>query len=209
METQKNKKSAPLFQQVLRARYGNNILKLIEYTKTIQDRNKRNQAARRIIEAMRIINKDITQIEDYEKILWNHLAILANYELDIDYPYPIIPAEDYNRKPEKIDYPNQNIRYRHYGKIIEEMIQKAIETEDEKLKEELVKSILIQMKRSYLMYAHAGDYVKDDVILRDFERLSRGQLKVPKGFSFPHSKELVEKLYQYRKANVKKNFREN
>ncbi len=194
MEAQEQNKTLSPIQRVIHARYGNNIKKLVEYAKTIKDRQRRNQAARQIIEAMKIINKEITTIEDYEKILWNHLAILANFELDIDYPYPIIPLEDFDRKPEKIDYPDQNIRFRHYGKIIEQMIQKAIEEQDPKVKDELVRRILIQMKKAYLFHAHAGNYVKDDVILRDFERLSQGKLTVPQNFSFPHSRDIIEKF---------------
>ena len=204
METQENKKTLSPIQRVIHARYGNNIKKLVEYTKTIKDRNKRNMAARQIIEAMKIINKDIQNMEDYERVLWNHLAILADYELDIDYPYPIIPLEDFDRKPEKIDYPDQNIRFRHYGKIIEQMIQKAIEEQDPQLKEEMVRRILIQMKKSYLFHAHAGNYVKDDVILRDFERLSKGQLKVPQNFSFPHSRDILERFSGVPEAEYEK-----
>ncbi len=204
MEAQVTNGNLSPIQRVINARYGNNIKKLVEYAKTIKDRSKRNLAAKQIIEAMKIINKDIQKIDDYEKVLWNHLAILASYELDIDYPHPIIPLEDFDRKPEKIDYPDQHIRLRHYGKIIERMIQKAIEEQDPAVKDELIKRILIQMKKSYLFHAHAGNYVKDDVIIRDFERLSSGNLKIPQNFSLPHSQELMNRYSGIPEAETEK-----
>jgi len=197
-------------QMVINARYGNNIKKLVEFAKTIKDRNKRNQAAKEIIRVMKIFNNEITQIEDYEKVLWHHLAILSNYELDIDYPYPIIPLENFNKKPEIISYPEQNIRYRHYGKIIEKLIEKAIEEQDTIVKEELIKSILIQMKRAYILYAHAGNFVKDDIIITDFYRLSKGKLKIPKNFSLPYLNDIKKgwnsQEYKQDRRSVNKNY---
>ena len=182
----------PLYRVIL-AQYGNNIKMLVEHAKTISNRNKRNNAARQIIEAMKIINQDIQKVEDYEKILWNHLAILSNFELDVDYPYEILPVEKYDTPPEPIDYPDYNIRIRHYGKIIEKLIERAIEIEDPQLQAKFIEMILIQMKKAYLFHAHAGTYAKDELIMRDFVTLSKGRLKVPEGIQLPHSREILER----------------
>ncbi len=192
-EQEKEKLRKSSFYSVIRMKYGNNIKSLIEYAKKLPDKEKRNRAARQIIEAMKILNPDIMQLDDYEKILWNHLAILADYELDIDYPYPIIQFSQYDAKPDPIDYPEQDIKFRHYGKLVERLIEQAIATEDERKRRYLIETILIQMKKNYLFYAHAGSYAKDEIIFRDFEKLSGGKLKVPHGFTLPHSKELLDK----------------
>ncbi len=182
----------PIYKVIL-AQYGNNIKMLVDYAKKLPEKQQRNEAARQIIEAMKIINQDIQKVEDYERILWNHLAILANYELDVDYPYPIISIEEYDRPPEPVEYPDQNIRFRHYGKIIEKLIARAVEIQDPELQRKFIEMILIQMKKAYLFHAHAGTYVKDDLIYRDFVTLSGGRLKVPEGISLPHSREILEK----------------
>ncbi len=182
----------PIYKVIL-AQYGNNIKKLVEYAKKLDDRQKRNHAARQIIEAMKIINQDIQKVDDYEKILWNHLAILSRYELDVDYPYEILPIDAYHREPEPMEYPEQKIRFRHYGKIIEKLIEKAKQIDDPQLQRRFIELILIQMKKAYLFHAHAGTYVKDELIFRDFEILSNGELKIPEGISLPHSRDILER----------------
>ncbi len=182
----------PIYKVIL-AKYGNNVKMLVEHAKTISDRKMRNLAVKQIIEAMKIINQDIQKVEDYEKILWNHLAILSNYELDVDYPYEILPVDMYHREPEPMEYPEQHIRFKHYGKIIEKLIEKAVETEDKNLQRQLIEIILVQMKKAYLFHAHAGTYAKDELIFRDFEILAKGKLKVPQGISLPHSRDILER----------------
>lgn len=110
--------------------YGRNIESLINYCKTIPDRKKRNKYARGIIEIMARVKNLDNPSESMRQVLWDHLALLSNFELDIDYPYEVIKKEKLDSKPEKISPRTPRIRFRQYGLIEEKMIKKALELED-------------------------------------------------------------------------------
>ncbi len=112
--------------QITLPEYGRNIQQLIEYCKTIPDRNKRTRYAHTIVGIMADINQETTNADDLQPMLWDHLAMIANYELDIDYPYPITPKEKLSEHPQILGNPQQErIRWRMYGKVLEDMVARA------------------------------------------------------------------------------------
>lgn len=112
--------------------YGRNIQELVSYCKTIPDREKRTRYAYGIVSIMGDLYPDADKVENLKQILWDHLALISNYELDIDYPVEIITKDSLNDSPEKLPNPqNAFIQWRMYGKMIEEMVQKACQMEDE------------------------------------------------------------------------------
>lgn len=94
----------------------------------------------------------LRDVNDFKHILWDHLAIMADFKLDIDYPYEIVKKEDLYSRPPRIPYNNQRIRYRHYGKTLEKMIQKATEFEPGTERDQLIKLLATQMKKSFLTW---------------------------------------------------------
>ncbi len=174
--------------KIVLSQYGRNIQKLVEYAMQIKDREKRNKAAREIIEAMAIINPEIKKMDNYEKILWDHLAIISDYKLDVDYPYPIIKKEKITDKPEPVPYERPEIKYKNYGRIVEKLIEKVINTNDKTIKEELIKLIAITMKKIHIEWFK--EVVQDEVIFNQLYEMSHGKLKVPEGFTLPHTNEL-------------------
>jgi len=155
--------------------YGRNLQNMVNHIMTIEDRNERNRAARTIIDIMGTMYPYLRDINDFKHKLWDHLAIMANFELDIDYPYTPPSPEFFNTPPLRIPYDNNKIKYRHYGKTIETLIEKAAVYEDEKERELLIKLIANHMKKSYVMWNK--DSVTDDKILTDIEELSKGKIK--------------------------------
>jgi hypothetical protein len=155
--------------------YGRNLQNMVNHILTIEDRNERNRAARTIIDIMGTMYPYLRDINDFKHKLWDHLAIMANFQLDIDYPYDPPSPEFFNTPPKKIPYDINVIKYRHYGKTIEFLIDKAAVHEDEKERELLIKLIANHMKKSYVMWNK--DSVTDDKILEDIEELSKGQIK--------------------------------
>jgi Domain of unknown function (DUF4290) len=174
------------------SQYGRNIQKLVTFALEIEDKDTRNRAAAQIIQAMEILNPKIRHIDNSKKILWNHLAIMSGHKLDIDYPFEIITKEEINSKPEAVPLTKKRIFKRQYGRIIENMIIKAIEVEDEELKIDFCKVILIQMKRIYVNWTK--DVVSDDVIFEDFKKISNNQLTIPEKFRLPQSYEIHNRL---------------
>jgi len=160
--------------QLLMSEYGRNIQQLVEHCKTLESKEERNEMAVGIIEFMGQRNPHLRDEENYKHKLWDHLFILANHELDVDSPYPILTAEDLITKPRKMDYPSLDNAYKFYGKSILQLIEKAIALEEGEEKEALIQVIANNMKKSYNVYNK--EHVQDDVIFRHLKELSDNRL---------------------------------
>lgn len=154
--------------------YGRNIQKMIDYIKSVEDRNERNRLSHAIIAIMGNLNPHLRDINDFKHKLWDHLAIISNFELDIDYPYEIPVREMFQQPPRIVEYGTHDIIYRHYGKSIELMIEAACEMPEGNEKERLVNTIANHMKKSYLLWNR--ETVNDEVIINDVKKISRGRL---------------------------------
>ena len=153
--------------------YGRNIQNMVDYYITIQDREERKRCADTIINIMGNMFPHLRDVNDFKHILWDHLA-MADFKLDIDYPYEIVKKEDLYSRPPRIPYNNSRIRYRHYGKTLEKMIQKATEFEPGVEKDQLIKLLATQMKKSFLTWNKES--VDDRKIFKDLDELSEGQI---------------------------------
>lgn len=171
--------------------YGRSVSKLIAYARTIDDREQRNRVARAIVGIMAQLTggKSHPSAEEQRKY-WVHLMILADWNLDIDLPYPISPEEGMDFKPKRMHYTDNHIRYRHYGSIMERMIKKVAEYPEGEEREELTSLIAHAMKRNYLLYN--TDTVKDVVVREQIKNLSDGKLQVGEDFHFRETQEYLE-----------------
>jgi hypothetical protein len=169
--------------------YGRNVQKMVDHIKTIQDRDERNRAAKTIISIMGNLNPHLRDVGDFKHKLWDHLALIANFELDIDSPYPIPEPEKFIEKPKTVPYQQGNIRFLHYGRIIELMIDAASEMEDGEEKEYLTNLIVNQMKKAYITWNRSQ--VADEVIIENLRYLSGGRLKMTEGVRILEVKELI------------------
>jgi hypothetical protein len=159
--------------------YGRHIQKLVEHAMTLKDKEERQKMANGIIDIMGELNPQLRDVADFKHKLWDHLFVISNFELDVDSPYEKPVIEKLFEKPEPLAYPNSKIKYNHYGKVIELMIDEAIKMGDQELKSKLVIAIANQMKKSYVNWNL--DTVEDEVILNQLTKLSKGKLSVPEG----------------------------
>jgi len=169
--------------------YGRNVQKMVDHIKTIEDRDERNRAAKTIIQIMGNLNPQIRDVGDFKHKLWDHLALIADFNLDIDSPFPPPEQSKFFEKPKQILYKQGDIRYLHYGRIIELMIGAASEMEDGEVKEYLTNLIVNQMKKSYITWNRGQ--VSDEVIIGDMKLLSGGRLKITEGVKILEVRELV------------------
>ncbi len=158
---------------------------------TIESREKRNQLAKATIQVMGQLNPHLRDINDFKHKLWDHLFIMSNFELEVDSPYPIPSEETLKRKPEKLKYPSNHIKFRHYGRHIEEMIAKASEYEEGEEKQVLIKTIANHLKKSYLTWNR--DSVSDEEIASHLEILSEGKLKLDDSIKLNNTQEILAK----------------
>jgi len=158
--------------------YGRSIQKLIDYAKKIEDKAKRQDAAEHILSIMGGINPHLKNVEDFKHLLWDHLHLISDFELEVDSPYPIPDKELIFAKPKQIKYPVKNIRYRHYGKNILSMIKSATEMSDEEKQIGYAKCIANYMKKVQASRNNSGEVVNDLIIINDLEAISDGVLKL-------------------------------
>lgn len=158
--------------QLVLPEYGRNIYNMVQQCRDIADRNERNKFANTIVRVMsRVITEgDETTADEAAddttigRVLWNHLARIANYDLDIDYPFPIIRHNQDIDKPEPIEASQSNFTWRTYGKIIEQMISKACELEDKDQRLRMLEQCANQMKREFVLANPMADNVDNKII---------------------------------------------
>ena len=159
--------------------YGRNLLKMVEKMKEIPDREKRSEQARAIVKVMELLNPQVRTLDNYDHKLWDHLYMIAGFDLDVDSPYPSPTAEEFNTRPVPIPMKEEKIKATHYGRNIEKIINLLCEEPEGELKNEMLRSLAIYMRQQYLIWNK--DSVSDETIFKDIEKLSDYRLKVPEG----------------------------
>lgn len=152
--------------------YGRSVQNMVDHALTIEDRAERQRCANTIINIMGGMFPHLRDVPDFKHKLWDHLAIMSDFKLDIDYPFEIVKKEDLVVKPEKLEYPNGALRYRHYGRFLEGMITKAIEVENEGEKKQLINLLAIQMKKDLNNWNKEG--IEDQKIVDDLREYTNG-----------------------------------
>ena len=147
---------------------------MVEIAMKIEDRNERNRCARSIINCMGNLFPYLRDNDAFQHKLWDHLALMSNFELDIDYPFEITPAEEIHPTPEAIPLPNNQIRERHYGRFIDNFIQRISADPAILSNQQLLIIIANFMKRCYSTYNQ--EVINDEIILDDLHRLSNGKI---------------------------------
>lgn len=169
MEYNTQKRKLPL------PEYGRSVQNMVDYALTIEDREERQRCANTIINIMGNMFPLLRDASDFNRKLWDHLAIMSDFKLDIDYPVEIVKKEELEVKPERIPYLQHNIRYRHYGRFVQDLIKIASDFEEGDEKKQLVNLIVNHMKKDYVAWNKDG--VEDTKILEDLYELSDGKIK--------------------------------
>ena len=180
--------------------YGRNVQQMIDHCVSIEDREERTRCANTIINIMGNLFPHLRDVDDFKHKLWDHLAIMSDFKLDIDYPYEIIRKENLRTKPDRIPYTLTPIRYRHYGKTLERMIKKCEDYPDGPERDQLISLLANHMKKSFLTWNK--EVVDDDKIFKDLREYSHGRIDLsPETFRLKESKEFLQKK---NKKNMRK-----
>ncbi|UTW67388.1 DUF4290 domain-containing protein [bacterium SCSIO 12643] len=169
--------------------YGRNVHQMVDYLIQVEDREERNTGAKALIKLMGQLNPQLRDVEDYNHKLWDHLFIMSNFMLDVDSPYPIPSKEEFESKPNKVEYPQGVQKYRHYGKVITTIIEEAAKEEDAEQKDILALMVGNLMKKTYLQWNK--NTVDDLVIWNHLLELSNGKLSKPEGAVLDEMKHIV------------------
>ncbi|MDR5590106.1 DUF4290 domain-containing protein [Christiangramia sp. SM2212] len=156
--------------------YGRHLQKMVEHTVEIEDDQERNKVANSIIAVMGNMNPHLRDVPDFQHKLWDQLFIISDFKLNVDSPFPKPTREMLAERPEMLEYPENNPKYRFYGNNIKRMIDAAKDYEEGDFKEALVLTIANHMKKSYLNWNR--DSVDDEVIFNHLKELSNGKINV-------------------------------
>lgn len=156
--------------------YGRSIQDMVNHALTIQDSAERQRCANTIINIMGSMFPHLRDVPDFKHKLWDHLAIMSDFKLEIKYPYEVIRKDNLITKPDTIPYPAIRMRYRHYGRTMEVLIKKACEYPEGDEKRNLVALICNHLKKDYI--AWNKETVDDRKIAEDLRELSHGELQM-------------------------------
>lgn len=156
--------------------YGRNIQNMVDYALTIEDRNLRQRSAVTIIRIMGQMYPEIKEMPDADEVLWNHLARMSHYQLDIDYPVVIDQEKDVTAKPAPMPYPMTKIRYRHYGHLLEALLKKIEEMKDGEERAALIGLVANQMKKD--LFYWNKDSLNDKKIANDIASYTDGKVQL-------------------------------
>lgn len=177
--------------RLLLPEYGRNIQKMVDYLLTIEDRDERTRAARSVIDVMGNLYPHLRDVPDFRHKLWDHLAIMSGFKLDIDTPYPLPSVEKLQEKPEKLPYGSNHIKFWHYGKLVEKLIDEIRNQKNPEQKRALIVLTANHMKKSFLTWNK--DSVEDGQIYDDINTLYGSTLILPEGMTLSNPKELLQK----------------
>ncbi len=181
--------------------YGREIQQMVDYCVSIPDREERQVCAEAIIDTMRKMNPSDQNINDRMQTLWDHLALMSDFKLDIDYPVEITTAEQMASKPEPVAYPNTRIPVRHYGRALFELFETLKTMEPGEERDTLVRMTANQMKRCLLLWGHGnGD---DEKVADDLARFTDGVIQLDLD-SFRFDKIDVQSIAQQAKQKKQK-----
>ncbi|MCW3806503.1 DUF4290 domain-containing protein [Plebeiibacterium marinum] len=173
--------------KLLLPEYGRHIQKMVDYCVTIEDLEEKTKCAHAIIGNMGNMFPHLRDVNDFKHKLWDHLAIMSDFKLGIETPFELPEKQILYQRPDKMPYSMERMRYRHYGRTIEKMIDKACEMEEGDLKRHLMLLIANNMKKSLLQWNK--DFPGDERVFSDMIELSGGRLVIPEDMKIPEHKE--------------------
>ena len=156
--------------------YGRSVQNMVDHALTIEDRGQRQICANTIIKVMRGMFSQSKDNAELNQKLWDHLAIMSDFKLDIDYPMGIVKKESLHVRPDRVSYPQSRLRYKHYGRFVQDMINIAAGYEEGEEKNQFINLIANQMKKDYQNWNKDG--VDNQRIVDDLCELSNGRIKI-------------------------------
>lgn len=156
--------------------YGRNIQRMVDHCLTIEDRGERTRCAATIVKTMETLFPSQGNTDAYRRKLWDHLAIMSDFKLDVDVPFELIRPDSLDQQPTHIGYSQAEFGYRHYGQLIQHSIRHAVDMPDGEEKDALILLLADHMKKMLLTVNPDG--VDDEKVFKDLYELSHGAIRI-------------------------------
>lgn len=163
-------------EKLIMPEYGREVQSMIDYAVTLEDRDERQRCANAIVAIMERMFPQAAGTADFEHKLWDHLAIMSGFRLDIDYPCDISQAGKIAEKPAPVEYPMKKIPVKHYGYMMFELFDKLKTMEDGPERDELVRITANQMKRNLRQWSNGS--ADDEKVASDLAAYTGGRVQL-------------------------------
>jgi len=151
---------------------------MVNYCRKLEDRDERNALAKEIVRIMGYMIPTPREGEDLQQKLWDHFFHLAEFDIDIDSPFPM-PSEGsiFSRPTERMAYQTRKARFKQYGLVTELMAEEAMAIQDdEDRKTALVTLVLNIMKMQLRGGSNEKDSNAEATVCEHLRMLTKGQL---------------------------------
>ena len=163
-------------EKLIMPEYGREVQSMIDYAVTLEDRDERQRCANAIVAIMERMFPQTAGTPDFEHKLWDHLAIMSGFRLDIDYPCDISQAGKIAEKPAPVAYPMKKIPVKHYGYMMFELFDKLKTMEDGPERDELIRITANQMKRNLRQWSNGS--ADDEKVASDLAAYTGGRVQL-------------------------------
>ena len=163
-------------EKLLMSEYGREIQKMVEYACELPTKEERLKCATSIIQLMETKNPQLKDNDNYEQTLWDHLYLMSHRELDIDWPYDVSEADKILSKPQPLKLPKDNVKLRHYGKLIQELFEKLKTMPEGEERDALTLYTANQMKRDLMTWGHGS--MDDEKVANDLAHFTDGIIQL-------------------------------
>lgn len=156
--------------------YGREVQQMVDYCVSLKSRAERQRCANTIIAVMERMMPHTYENKDYRQKLWDHLALMSGFQLDIDYPCDITEAQKMLQKPAPMRYPMKRIPVRHYGNMMFEVFELLKNLPNGAERTELTRLAANQMKRDLVLWGHGSS--DDEKVASDLADYTDGKIKL-------------------------------
>lgn len=181
--------------------YGREIQRMVDYAVQLPQKRDRQRCAETIVAIMDRMFPQNRQNANYKHKLWDHLALMSDFKLDIDWPFDVQQAHTIATKPQPMGYPMQPIPVRHYGHMLFEVFEQLKVMPDGKQRNELIRMTANQMKRNLMQWSHGSS--DDEKVASDLARFTDGKVQLDLS-KFKFSKINPKDLQETRSGKKKK-----
>lgn len=156
--------------------YGREVQQMVDYCVSLKSRAERQRCANTIIAVMERMRPHTYENKDYRQKLWDHLALMSGFQLDIDYPCDITEAQKMLQKPAPMRYPMKRIPVRHYGNMMFEVFELLKNLPNGAERTELTRLAANQMKRDLVLWGHGSS--DDEKVASDLADYTDGKIQL-------------------------------
>ena len=163
-------------EQLVMPEYGREVQNMVDICGGLDTKAMRQSCAEAIVTIMERMFPQNHEDVNYKQKLWDHLAIMSDFKLDIDWPYDISQANKILAKPQPMEYPMTKISVRHYGHIMAEVFERLKTMAPGEERDALTKLAANQMKLSLMMWSHGS--CDDEKVASDLAKYTDGKIQL-------------------------------